>query len=107
MSADFNLFKAVISDLYHNRAERPGTALIDFQYDDSESAPDVVKRFYCANPSQGRFIVTRFFLYRNEKAIVLEYENSTTESGGGAVVGYEYDDDNRVTYKRMFNMFQV
>ena len=78
----------------------------------------------CPKPNQGRFIITRFVVYEQEKKIALEWENvsqsiSTVEyggtavdyvdgssRGGGAVVGYDYD-GTTVTYQRCFNMFVV
>lgn len=117
-------FKNIIIDLITNRVDRPLPDLIPSTVDVDASVDEFIKLYHCPKPNQGRFIITRFVVYEQEKKIALEWENvsqsiSTVEyggtavdyvdgssRGGGAVVGYDYD-GTTVTYQRCFNMFVV
>lgn len=103
---DFTLFKNILIDLIRNRDKRPMGQYMPVAIDADLSPADIVQKYYCANPNQDRFIVTRFVLYRDQFKIVLEYENIGEESGGGAVVGYDFNDDNEVNYAMLFNAFE-
>jgi hypothetical protein len=100
----FEMFKAVIIDLVNNRSQRPAPIAIDPSVDENMDADGFIKQYYCAQPFQDRFIVTRFLTYYTENKIVIEYENSAAK--WGAIVGYDYTDDGTVTYARMLNEFE-
>lgn len=103
---DFVLFKNILIDLISNRDKRPMGKYMPVTIDRDLAPAEMVQKFYCANPNQNRFIVTRFVLYRDQYKIVLEYENIGEETGGGAVVGYDFNDDNEINFARLFNAFE-
>jgi hypothetical protein len=102
------LFKNVVIDLIENRNKRPLTKHIPDEIDTSMSNLMFVSLFQSDLPAKDRFIITRFVLYMEEKKIVIEYENTTKNSGAGAVIGYDFDPITlKVTYRRLFNAFLI
>ncbi len=105
----FELFKAVCIDLITNRTNRPNGELFPEDVDTTQDTQYYIDKYQCANPMQGRFIITRFVVYEESLKLVLEYENMTVGTGGGASVGYDFDvsDSNnpKIEYKHIFDIF--
>jgi len=105
----FKLFKAVVIDLIQNRNNRPNGNLFPETVDISQPVQYYIDKYQHPEPMQGRFIITRFVVYADQSKLVLEYENMTVGTGGGASIGYEFDlsdeDNPTVEYKHVFDIF--